>query len=58
MKNKIQQLVKVGLSKELLKNLSEGQINQLHNRMISEQVNVSKSDTTMINKLKSEKKAE
>ena len=36
MKNKIQQLVKVGLSKELLKNLSEGQINQLHNRMISE----------------------
>ena len=56
MKNKIQQLVKVGLSKELLKNLSEGQINQLHNRMISEQVNVSKSDTTMINKLKSEKK--
>jgi hypothetical protein len=38
MKNKIQQLIRVGLSKELLKNLSEGQINQLHNRMISEQV--------------------
>ena len=37
MKNKIQQLVKVGLSKELLKNLSEGQVNQLHRRMISEQ---------------------
>ena len=56
MKNKIQQLIRVGLSKDLLENLSEGQINQLHNRMISEQINVSKSDTTMINKLKSEKK--
>ena len=38
MNNKIQQLIRVGLSKELLKNLSEGQINQLHRRMISEQV--------------------
>jgi len=38
MKNKIQQLIRVGLSKELLKNLSEGQVNQLHRRMISEQV--------------------
>ena len=56
MNNKIQQLIRVGLSKELLKNLSEGQINQLHRRMISEQVNVSKTDTEMINKLKSEKK--
>jgi hypothetical protein len=37
MKNKIQQLIRVGLSKELLKNLSEGQVNQLHRRMISEQ---------------------
>lgn len=37
MKNKIQQLIRVGLSKELLKNLSEGQINQLHTRMISEE---------------------
>jgi hypothetical protein len=56
MKNKIQQLIRVGLSKELLKNLSEGQVNQLHRRMISEHVNVSQSDTEMINKLKSEKK--
>jgi hypothetical protein len=56
MKNKIQQLIRVGLSKELLKNLSEGQVNQLHRRMISEQVNVSQSDTETINKLKSEKK--
>ena len=56
MKNKIQQLIRVGLSKELLKNLSEGQVNQLHHRMISEQVNVSKSDTEMITKLKNEKK--
>ena len=38
MNNKIQQLIRVGLSKELLKNLSEGQINQLHKRMVSEQV--------------------
>jgi len=37
MKNKIQQLIKAGLSKELLKNLSEGQVSQLHKRMISEQ---------------------
>ena len=56
MNNKIQQLIRVGLSKELLKNLSEGQINQLHRRMISEQVNVSITDKEMINKLKSEKK--
>jgi hypothetical protein len=48
MKNKIQQLIKAGLSKELLKNLSEGQVNQLHKRMISEQVKgsvVVKKDT-------------
>ena len=38
MNNKIQQLIRVGLSKELLKNLSEVQINQLHKRMDSEQV--------------------
>jgi hypothetical protein len=44
MKNKIQQLIRVGLSKELLKNLSEGQVNQLHRRMISEQVKA----TTMV----------
>lgn len=56
MNNKIQQLIRVGLSKELLKNLSEGQINQLHRRMISEEMNVSRTDTEMINKLKSEKK--
>jgi hypothetical protein len=43
MKNKIQQLIRVGLSKELLKNLSEGQVNQLHRRMISEQ-----EGTTMV----------
>lgn len=40
MKNKIQQLIRVGLSKELLNNLSEGQINQLHSRMISEEKGV------------------
>jgi hypothetical protein len=48
MKNKIQQLIKAGLSKELLKNLSEGQVSQLHKRMISEQVKgsvVVKKDT-------------
>lgn len=59
MKNKIQQLIKAGLSKELLKNLSEGQVNQLHNRMISEQgtgtTMVPKTDTNRINQLKSQK---
>jgi hypothetical protein len=59
MKNKIQQLIRVGLSKELLKNLSEGQISQLHRRMISEQTAsttmVPKADTNKINQLKSQK---
>jgi hypothetical protein len=55
MKNKIQQLIRVGLSKELLKNLSEGQVNQLHRRMISEQEGttmVSGKDTDKIQDLK------
>jgi hypothetical protein len=58
MKNKIQQLIRVGLSKELLKNLSEGQVNQLHRRMISEQEGttmVSGADTAKIQDLKSKK---
>ena len=38
MSTKIKQLIESGLSKEFLKNLSEGQINQLYKRMVSEQV--------------------
>ena len=58
MKNKIQHLIKAGLSKELLKNLSEGQVNQLHKRMISEQPGttmVPRTDTAKIQDLKSKK---
>jgi len=58
MKNKIQQLIKAGLSKELLKNLSEGQVNQLHKRMVSEQPGttmVPRTDTAKIQDLKSKK---
>ena len=38
MNNKIQKLIESGLSEKTLKNLSEGQINQLYKRMVSEQV--------------------
>ena len=38
MNNKIQKLIESGLSEKTLKNLSEGQINQLYSRMVSEQV--------------------
>jgi hypothetical protein len=58
MKNKIQHLIKAGLSKELLKNLSEGQVSQLHKRMISEQPGttmVPRTDTAKIQDLKSKK---
>jgi hypothetical protein len=51
MKNKIQQLIRVGLSKELLKNLSEGQVNQLHRRMISEQEGTTMVSGKDINKI-------
>jgi hypothetical protein len=54
--NKIKQLMERGLSHKLLSTMNEGQINQLHKMMVGEQVNVSKSDTEMINKLKNEKK--
>jgi hypothetical protein len=54
--NKIKQLMERGLSHKLLLTMNEGQINQLHKMMVGEQVNVSKSDTEMINKLKNEKK--
>jgi hypothetical protein len=58
MKNKIQHLINAGLSKKLLKNLSEGQVSQLHERMISEQPGttmVPRTDTAKIQDLKSKK---
>jgi hypothetical protein len=58
MKNKIQHLINAGLSKKLLTNLSEGQVNQLHKRMVSEQPGttmVPRTDTAKIQDLKSKK---
>jgi hypothetical protein len=51
------QLIEGGLSSNIVSNLSESQINDLHSKLFSEQINVSKSDTATISKLKSEKKA-
>jgi hypothetical protein len=61
MKNKIQHLINAGLSKKLLTNLSEGQVNQLHKRMVSEQPQsgitmVPAGDTEKQTQLKQEKK--
>ena len=59
MNNKIQKLIESGLSEKTLKNLSEGQINQLYSRMVSEQsagtTMVPKTDTNKINQLKQSK---
>ena len=59
MNNKIQKLIESGLSEKTLKNLSEGQINQLYSRMVSEQTTgttmVPKTDTNKINQLKQSK---
>ena len=61
MKNKIQHLINAGLSKKLLINLSEGQVNQLHKRMVSEQPQsgitmVPAGDTAKQTQLKQQKK--
>ena len=61
MKNKIQHLINAGLSKKLLTNLSEGQVNQLHKRMVSEQPQsgitmVPAGDTAKQTQLKQQKK--
>jgi hypothetical protein len=55
MKNKIQHLINAGLSKKLLTNLSEGQVNQLHKRMVSEQP---QSGITMVPAEDSEKQTQ
>ena len=56
MNNKIQKLIESGLSEKTLKNLSEGQINQLYKRMVPEQVKgsvVLKKGTADPNQIKS-----
>jgi hypothetical protein len=50
------ELIEKGLSSKTVSKLSESQIEILHKKLFVEQVNVSKTDTAMINKLKSEKK--
>ena len=49
-------LIDKGLSANTVSKLDESQIDVLYKKLFVEQVNVSKTDTTMINKLKSEKK--
>ena len=50
------QLIEKGLSSNTVSKLTESQINVLHSKLLGEQVNVSKTDTVTINKLKTEKK--
>jgi hypothetical protein len=50
------QLIDKGLSFKTVSELTESQINVLHNRLFSEQTMVSRTDTATINKLKTEKK--
>jgi len=50
------ELIEKGLSSTTVSKLDESQINVLHKRLFVEQINVSKSDTATISKLKSEKK--
>ena len=50
------QLIDKGLSSKTVSKLTESQINVLHKKLFSEQTMVSKSDTSTINKLKTEKK--
>ena len=49
-------LIDKGLSSKTVSKLTESQINILHKKMFAEQTMVSKTDTEMINQLKSEKK--
>jgi len=49
-------LIDKGLSANTISKLDESQIDILYKKLFVEQVNVSKTDTEMINKLKSEKK--
>jgi hypothetical protein len=50
------ELIEKGLSSSTVSKLDESQINTLHKKIVYEQINVSKSDTSTIAKLKSEKK--
>jgi hypothetical protein len=50
------ELIEKGLSSKTVSKLDESQINTLHKKLFVEQINVSKSDTATISKLKSEKK--
>jgi hypothetical protein len=57
MKSKVVKLLDKGLSKKLISNLTESQINLLITKMgLSETTMVSKADTQTINKLKNERK--
>ena len=50
------ELIESGLSSKTVSKLTESQINTLHKKLVNEQINVSKTDTATITKLKSEKK--
>ena len=54
--NKALELIEKGLSANTVGKLTESQINTLHKKLVNEQINVSKTDTATITKLKSEKK--
>ena len=50
------ELIENGLSSKTVSKLTESQINVLHKKLVDEQINVSKTDTATITRLKSEKK--
>lgn len=50
------ELIDKGLSAKTVGKLTESQINTLHKKLVNEQINVSRTDTATITKLKSEKK--
>jgi hypothetical protein len=50
------ELIENGLSSKTVSKLTESQINTLHKKLVNEQINVSKTDTATITRLKSEKK--
>jgi hypothetical protein len=50
------ELIENGLSSKTVSKLTESQIDVLHKKLVTEQINVSKTDTATITRLKSEKK--
>jgi len=50
------ELIENGLSSKTVSKLTESQIDVLHKKLVAEQINVSKTDTATITRLKSEKK--